>query len=914
MTHSASLMVRLRKTVKQALKSRLRNKRLRRLRLEGLEERRYLAGDLWTQRGGDAGHDYYVDTTIDFSQLNHAWTARPANPQSTMGLDLAIDTSRVYRTEYVGYSNGFVNYLVVARDINTGAAIWSTPLSSYSGEVSEPTIANGIVYVDSAGHSGISGGTDAMVPKLYGLDAATGAIVLTQRYQAQWGSGDRPVVSNNRLIVEDGYYGGISSYQASTLTRQWFVGRSAAYDPPRAAVDDSYAYAFNNEVYNLATGARTFITHPTPGTSLYTPTVSSSGKIIFGSSTGISAFDGDTHQHLWTSNLAAANKFAVGNGLIAVSGGSGLKLLRESDGALVGSWNAPEGLPTNEVILTNSHVLVQSSYFGLARIHALSLNDLTETWRYENRLTSGYARMGMSLVDGRLALTHESFTRVFAVGAPNNAPTALNDGMFTSEDEPVTVDVVANDSDLDGHSLTVISTSVPANGTVTINDGKTVTYRPATNYFGTDQFTYVVSDGRGGTTTATVNVSVSAVNDPPVAFGNRLVLNEDSTLSNRAAGVDPDGTSIIFQIQTPPANGTLQFNGTNGDFTYTPNANFFGTDAFVFVVNDGTLSSQPARIDLVVNAVNDAPVAIPMTIQMNEDGLAEGQLSASDVDSALLSFLAGTASGGALTVAPDGRFSYRPPLNFNGSASFTFQVSDGELTSAPAVVNVNVVPVNDAPVVTPATFTVPENLPNGSVVGTVAASDVDSTALTYAISGVDAAPFAINPQTGTLTVVNSLLLDYERQTDFVFTATVTDSQGASGSALIRVRLGNVLDINMDVIPGDPTNTINLTSKEVQVALLGSSEFNPATVDLASVRLRGPSSASGAPILKSGRNYKISFIDVNGDGILDLVMSFSTSSTGLKVGDTSVQLSGVRSTPTGPVGFNLAQAVRVVGKR
>ncbi len=71
-----------------------------------------------------------------------------------------------------------------------------------------------------------------MVPKLYGLNAATGAIVLTQRYQAQWGSGERPVVSNNRLIVEDGYYGGISSYQASSLTRQWFVGRGAAYDPP----------------------------------------------------------------------------------------------------------------------------------------------------------------------------------------------------------------------------------------------------------------------------------------------------------------------------------------------------------------------------------------------------------------------------------------------------------------------------------------------------------------------------------------------------------------------------------------------------------------------------------------------------------------------------------------------------------
>lgn len=876
-----------------------------------------MVGDLWTQRGGDAGHDSYVDTSIDVAELNHAWTAPNPYSQNSWAYDLAIDGVRVYRTERTGTStSGFGDYRVVARDINSGNDVWSTTISSYAHEgVSEPTYANGIVYVNASGHSGISGGTDAMIPKLYGLNASTGAIVLTQRYQAQWGSGERPVVSNNRLIVEDGYYGGISSYQASTLTRQWFVGRGAAYDPPYAAVDDSHAYAFNNEVYNLATGARTFISHPTPGTAMYRPTVSPSGQIIFRSSLGVSAFNGDTHQHIWTTNISSVGGIAVGNGLIAVTGGTSLKLLRESDGALLGTWNAPDGLTTTEVILTNSHVFVESASQGVARVHALELNGLTEAWRYEHRLPNGYARMGMSLVDGRLALTHEKFTKMFLVGAPNNTPTAGNDALFTSEDVAATINVLGNDSDLDGNNLSVTSTSVPLHGTVTINANNTLTYQPTANYFGTDRFTYEVSDGRGGVATATVDVMVNAVNDPPIASGNRLALNEDTQLSDRTVGVDPDGSQVTFQLLTVPANGDLQFDTTNGNFTYTPNSNFFGEDAFIYTVNDGTLNSQPATVELIVNAVNDTPVAAPMTIQMDEDGLAEGQLSASDVDSALLSFFANPPAGGSLRVASNGRFAYRPPVDFNGITSFSFQASDGESTSLPSTVNVIVRPVNDAPSVSAATFTIAENVPNGTRIGSVVATDIDSSGLTFAISGSDAAPFTINPLTGELTVVNSDLLDYERQTDFVFNCTATDSEGASSSSSVRVRLTNVFDLRMDVLPSDPTNTVNLASKEIQVALLGSLEFNPATVDLASVRLLEPSSSSGASIVKSGKSgYKVTFTDVNGDGILDLVMTFSTSNTGLKVGDTSVRLTGLRSTATGPVGFDLLQTVTVINRR
>lgn len=910
----------LRRIVRTAQSRRVaaQKKNSRRPRLEQLEVRRYLAGDLWTQRGGDAGHDNYVDTSIDVSQLNHDWTADNPTSEYSWYFDLAIDQQRVYRTEKTGTTGLFYDFRVVARDIETGTEIWSTPLSSFTIEgVSEPAYANGVVYVNAAGHSGISGGTDAMIPKLYGLDAATGAVILTQRYAAQWDSGERPVLSGDRLIVEDGYYGGISSYQASTLTRQWNVGHSTSHDPPYAAVDDAYAYAFDNEIYALADGTKGYINHPTPGVSVNRPTVSASGRIIYGmSSGGLSAFDGDSHQHLWSTTLPKVTEFAVGNGMIAVTGGSELRVLRESDGALVGTWAAPDAFSTTQLILTNSHVFVESVNRDVARIHAVNLNSLTEEWRFEHHVPDGYARMGMSLVDGRLAVTHEQFTKMFRVGAPNNAPTALDDAMTVAEDAASILNVLANDSDPDGHSLTIASTSLPQHGVVTINSNQTFTYTGATDYFGSDAFNYEVSDGRGGRSAATVYITVNPVNDPPVADDDRISTLEDTVLNGRVTAQDIEGNALTYRMIRQSLHGSVQLNESTGEFVYTPESNFAGEDEFLFAAYDGIEDSAPAVIVIDVEAVNDPPEAVPMLIYMDEDGTASGQLAATDIDSAILSFLADEPwPGGVLSVASDGRFTFQPPTDFHGQASFDFRVSDGYLTSLPARVDVIIKSVNDAPRVSDATFVIDENLSNGSLVGVVTASDIDSTSLSYALTGPDAAPFSINRLTGALTVLNSALLDYERQTDFVFQCTVSDDQGASATGLVRVRLRNVFDIAMDVLPTDPTNTIILSNKEIEVALLGSHEFNPASVDLASVRLMGPTSATGSGIVKLGkRGYKTRFADVNGDGVLDLVMSFSTSSTGLKAGDTLVRLTGVRAAADGLLPFDLTQAVKVRNRR
>ena len=125
--------------------------------------------------------------------------------------------------------------------------------------------------------------------------------------------------------------------------------------------------------------------------------------------------------------------------------------------------------------------------------------------------TTGVARVGTLTVAGRnVTITQDA------------GPIANNDTATTDEDTPVNINVLANDSDSDGDTLNVVSVTQGANGTVSINPDKTVRYAPAANFFGSDSFTYTVNDGHGGTATATVNVTVNAVNDAPVFTINLL--------------------------------------------------------------------------------------------------------------------------------------------------------------------------------------------------------------------------------------------------------------------------------------------------------------------------------------------------------------------------------------------------------
>jgi large repetitive protein len=188
----------------------------------------------------------------------------------------------------------------------------------------------------------------------------------------------------------------------------------------------------------------------------------------------------------------------------------------------------------------------------------------------------------------------------------NHAPVGNADSAIVNEDGSVTIAVLANDTDPNGDVLSVAQvSSLPANGSVVINANNTITYTPNANYHGIDSFSYVVSDG-SLTDTATVSLTVTLVNDAPVAANDSASTAENTavTISVLTNDADIDGDSLTPAVVTQPANGTATVNG-DGTITYTPNVGFSGTDSFTYVASDGTLNSNTATVTLTVAEVID---------------------------------------------------------------------------------------------------------------------------------------------------------------------------------------------------------------------------------------------------------------------------------------------------------------------
>ncbi|MEM7456262.1 MAG: S8 family serine peptidase [Planctomycetota bacterium] len=184
----------------------------------------------------------------------------------------------------------------------------------------------------------------------------------------------------------------------------------------------------------------------------------------------------------------------------------------------------------------------------------------------------------------------------------NSAPTASNDTAVVNEDNSVNVSVLNNDSDPDGDTLTIQSFSQGSNGSVS-ESGGVVTYTPVANFNGNDSFTYTINDGNGNTDSATVFVTINAVNDNPVAVADSGVTDEDVAVSINvlANDSDIDGDSLSVASVTQGADGTVVDNG-DGTVTYTPDAGFFGNDSFTYVVSDGS-ATDSATVNVTVNEV-----------------------------------------------------------------------------------------------------------------------------------------------------------------------------------------------------------------------------------------------------------------------------------------------------------------------
>jgi VCBS repeat-containing protein len=219
-----------------------------------------------------------------------------------------------------------------------------------------------------------------------------------------------------------------------------------------------------------------------------------------------------------------------------------------------------------------------------------------------------------------------------------------------------------------------------------------------------------VTDAGGLSFDQVFTIHVSNVNERPEAHDDSLSTSEDTPLSIPAPGVlandtDADGDALVAVLMTGPAHGTLTLNG-DGSFTYTPSANYSGSDSFAYKAQDaGAMQSPEAAVTIDVSSVNDPPAAADDSYSTDEDTpltvVAPGVLgNDSDVDGdALTAVLDRGPAHGTVALNANGSFTYTPAADYNGPDSFTYKASDASLESNIVTVSLTISAANDAPTV-----------------------------------------------------------------------------------------------------------------------------------------------------------------------------------------------------------------------
>ncbi len=211
----------------------------------------------------------------------------------------------------------------------------------------------------------------------------------------------------------------------------------------------------------------------------------------------------------------------------------------------------------------------------------------------------------------------------------NDNPIAVDDAVSTDEDTMVIVNVLANDSDVDGDTLMPAVATAPTNGAARVNADGTITYTPNANFNGSDSFTYTVSDGNGGSATATVSITVNPVNDAPAVsiLGAPAIGIEGTAVSLTSDVLDPDAGDPHRLVWTVTKDGAAFASGSGSSFQFTPD------DSGSFVVSvtatdGGGLADSEVATILVSNAVPTAEITGPDSLIVGQS--ATFTLSATD--------------------------------------------------------------------------------------------------------------------------------------------------------------------------------------------------------------------------------------------------------------------------------------------
>ena len=363
----------------------------------------------------------------------------------------------------------------------------------------------------------------------------------------------------------------------------------------------------------------------------------------------------------------------------------------------------------------------------------------------------------------------------------NDAPLAESQSAVTNEDEAIPIMLIGTDQNQDDLTYQIVET--PAHGTLT-GTAPNFTYTPVADYNGEDRFTFQVSDEVTSSQPAAVTITINPVNDTPIAVPLSLAADEDAALSLSLEGTDADGDSLIYEVVEQPSHGTLT--GTEPDLTYTPVPGYNGEDKFTFLVGDGVATSRPEMVIVIVQAINQIPVAMAQSVITDEDITTTITLEGLDDDSDELIYeIIEQPSHGTLSgTAPN--FTYTPVADYNGEDIFTFQVSDEVTSSQPEAVKITINAINDTPVAIAESIETAEDNPIEIV---LVGNDIDGDDLTYRLVET-----AGNGQLSTIDgqkIIYTPDANYYGVDQFVFVA--SDDKLSSPSTTIQILVTPVND-------------------------------------------------------------------------------------------------------------------------
>ncbi len=422
-----------------------------------------------------------------------------------------------------------------------------------------------------------------------------------------------------------------------------------------------------------------------------------------------------------------------------------------------------------------------------------------------------------------------STTVAVTVTCVDDNPVAVADGPSVGEDSGAnTIDVQNNDTDVDGGTNTIDSVTQPGNGTVVItNAGADLTYQPNLNYCNggttTDDFTYTLNGG----SSATVAVTVTCVDDTPVAVADGPSVGEDSganTIDVQNNDTDVDGGTNTIDSVTQPGNGTVVITNAGADLTYQPDLNYCNdgttTDDFTYTLNGGSSTT----VAVTVTCVDDGPVAVSDGATVGEDSGAntiDVQGNDTDVDggSNTINAVTQPANGTVVITNAGVDLSYQPNLNYcnDGTTTddFTYTLNGGSSTTVAVTVNC----VDDSPTAVADSRTVSENSGPNSI--DVQANDTDVDGGSNSITAVT------QPTNGTVVITNAGAdLSYQPDADYCNDGLTTDdftytlNGGSSAGVAITV---NCIDLpplavadTATVTEDSGANTINVQGNDIDV--------------------------------------------------------------------------------------------------